>query len=420
MRPYLLAILRAGLALLLLFATGVILYTTVQNVRSAEALADQALQSTALALASSADSAFSLAGGSRPDREIRDILSDRVVAYAAIMARDGQVLFHSNPRLVGQRLPNDEIDGKWPSGRFLARRIVLGTGLPAYEFDYPLRRPDGDAALLTLVLHTSPVDTIVHAARRMWWTVGGMLALLWAAGIVSERVLTRQVRLQAELQRRRQLAWIGQMTAVLAHEIRNALGSIKGYAQWVEEKLQMPDPKKEGLRVVLQGVVRIESLVDDLLLFSREEVYRLETLDTSEEVREAVKTLPPSWRGTVELDLQAGRHAVADREKLGRALTNGVRNALQAMGDSGLLRLSVKTEGRWVAIRIQDSGPGIAPEDLPRLFTPFHTTKTDGTGLGLAYSRKVVEGMGGAVRLANRDTEPGAVLTIRLPRAGEA
>jgi signal transduction histidine kinase len=182
----------------------------------------------------------------------------------------------------------------------------------------------------------------------------------------------------------------------------------------------MPDPKKEGLRVVLQGVVRIESLVDDLLLFSREEVYRLETLDTSEEVREAVKTLPPSWRGTVELDLQTGGHAVADREKLGRALTNGVRNALQAMGDSGLLRLSVKTEGRWVAIRIQDSGPGIAPEDLPRLFTPFHTTKTGGTGLGLAYSRKVVEGMGGAVRLANRDTEPGAVLTIRLPRAGEA
>ncbi len=69
---------------------------------------------------------------------------------------------------------------------------------------------------------------------------------------------------------------------------------------------------------------------------------------------------------------------------------------------------------------IEDTGLGIPKEEVPRLFTPFHTTKTDGTGLGLAYSKKVMEGMGGRITLTNRQGGGGAILTLRLPRAGES
>ncbi|MEW6441400.1 MAG: ATP-binding protein [bacterium] len=419
MRPYLLIVVRVGLAVFLVFATVLILYMSLQSVRSAGSLADLALQNTALALASSAEGAL-IQGGGRSTEEVREIFSDRVVAYAAMTDRQGRVVFHTNPRLVGSLLPDDEDARRWPApGGFLARRIVLGTGLPAYQFRHDVGLPDGSTALLTLVLHTASVDRIVAGARRIWWTVGGVLLLLWGAGIASERIFTRQVRMQAELERRKQLALLGQMTAVLAHEIRNALGSIKGYAQWVDEKLEPADPKKAGLAVVLEGAGRIESLVQDLLLFSREEVYRVERVEPAPLVREAVGLLSRSWGGKVELDVDSGAPGLGDREKLSRVLANGIRNALQAMGETGELRISVRPEGSFLKIRIADSGPGIAPEEIPRLFTPFHTTKADGTGLGLAYSRKVMEGMGGTIDLANLPGRQGAVLTLGIRKAGE-
>jgi signal transduction histidine kinase len=109
---------------------------------------------------------------------------------------------------------------------------------------------------------------------------------------------------------------------------------------------------------------------------------------------------------------------LADPEKLRRILANGIRNAIQSMGEGGHLRIVARAEDRGVEIRIEDSGPGIPESELPLLFTPFHTTKADGTGLGLAYSKKTVEGMNGEIDLTNRRETAGAVLTILLPNAG--
>ena len=120
----------------------------------------------------------------------------------------------------------------------------------------------------------------------------------------------------------------------------------------------------------------------------------------------------------MELDLEPGLRVRADAEKLERVVINGVRNAVQAMGESGLLRLVLRRQGDRIAIRIEDTGDGIAPEALPKLFTPFYTTRATGTGLGLAYAKKVVEGMGGTIELKNREGAAGAVFTVLLPRAG--
>jgi two-component system sensor histidine kinase HydH len=414
MRSYLPNVLRISLALFLILSSGAILYTTAQNYRSAQSLGDQALESTALALSSSAESALR-AGGRRADAEIREIFSDRVVAYGLIADEKGQVLFHTNPRRIGSHLSAEETITQWPSKTAFGRRVILGTGLPAYEFNYLLHRPDGRAELLRLVLHTTPADRIVSQARRMWWVMGGGLILLWTVGVFLERIFTRHLRLQEELERRERLALIGQMTSVLAHEIRNALGSIKGYAQWVDEKLERPDPKKAGLAAVLRGTERIESLVQELLLFSRDETFKLERLDPVPLLNEAVQSAAFSWAGRVDLEKEAETFVKADKEKLGRVFLNGVQNALQAMGEEGTLRISVGRDGKWVQVVMEDSGPGIPEGEIPRLFTPFHTTKTDGTGLGLAYSKKVVEGMGGRISLVNRETGNGAALTVQLP-----
>jgi two-component system, NtrC family, sensor histidine kinase HydH len=417
MRPYFTTILRVLFLLLLVLFSAALLFATAEYTHSARDLALQAIESTALALSSSAESALRK-GGKKDGSEVRQILSDRVVAYALIARGDGKVLFHTNQRLVGSPLPGDEVSQLLQSKKASGRRITLGTGLPAYEFNYILYRPKGAPELLRLVLHTNPADRIVSRASRMWWAVGAVVLLLWATGFTLERVFARHLRLQAEMARKERLVLIGQMTAVLAHEIRNALGGIKGYTQWVHEKLTASDSAKEGLSMVLQGTDRIESLVNELLLFSRKETYQLKSFDLRGVIQEAIHSVNPTWRGDVTLEIEPEVRVIADKDKLLRVLVNGIQNAMHAMGSEGRLQIKGRKKGRWVGIRIEDTGPGIREEERSHLFTPFYTTKTDGTGLGLAYSLKVIEGMGGTIRLDNQE-EGGAVLSIRLPRAGE-
>ncbi len=277
MHPFRSTILRAALFLFLLLSSSAILYTTFQNTRSAQILADQAMESTAMALASTVEAELR-SGDNLTTQHVSRIFSDRVVAYALVSDKKGLILFHTNSGLIGTQLKETGLDQWLQTGKAYGHRITLRTGLPAFEFNYPLHLPEGRTELLRLVIHTYPADQIISRAQRMWWTVGLVLLILWAIGILFDRMFIRQLRLQKKLQTNEQLALIGQMTAVLTHEIRNALGSVKGYTQWIDEKMENSDPKKTGLSFVLKGIERIESLVRDLLIFSREENYHLESL----------------------------------------------------------------------------------------------------------------------------------------------
>ena len=132
---------------------------------------------------------------------------------------------------------------------------------------------------------------------------------------------------------------------------------------------------------------------------------------------EACASATAGWVGAVEFSLDAALTAWADREKLRGALVNGIRNALDAMGQTGVLTLRGEASRASVGLTVEDTGGGVAPDDLQKLFTPFFTTKTNGTGLGLAYSRKVLEGMGGSATLGNGAR--GAVFQLRLAKAKE-
>lgn len=403
---------RAGLFLLLLLFSGVMALTTLQNTRALHTLAQAALENTAFALSHAAEDALRTA---RDSDEVRQILSDRVVAYALIADSDGTILFHTNRDLVGQRLTTTQMGPRTPNDKPRGRRIVLGTGLPAYEYDYPLDTP-AHSQMLRLVLQTTSADTITSRAERLWWALGAILTLLWTLGILFERITMRYIRLNAGMERQRRLGLIGQMTAVLAHEIRNALGSVKGSVQLVDEKVPAADPVKPALALAIQGTQRIETLVSDLLQFSREETYHLEDLDLAELIRESLRHALSGWEGQALVEDLPPIRVLADREKLLRVLVNGLNNARESMHGTGTIQIAMARQGRWIVVRIADTGTGIRPEDLPRLFEPFFTTKTTGTGLGLAYAKKVVEGMHGEISLANRPDGPGALLQIRLPR----
>lgn len=407
-------------SLLLIFLTltsAAIIYTTAQNITAVRSLALQSLSATAFSLSSSVESLLREQRGTL-DRELREILADRVVAYGLIAGKDGVIQFHTNAGLIGNRIEESFLERWFMSEKTVGRMITLQTGQSAYEYNYIFLSPEGMPRLLRLVLHTVFADQIVSKAQQMWWAVGIILFLLWGLAVLVWNILLRYFRVQEDFQRRENVAMIGQMTGVLAHEIRNALAGVRGYTQWVEEKMEDSDPRKTGITMALQGTERIESLVSELLLFSREEQYCIDSVNPTELIKMAISSMPP-WGGNVEIHSESGVIVKADKEKLLRVLLNGVQNAFQAMGTEGSLHISLRKDGHWGYIEIDDTGSGIDESELPSLFTPFYTTKTNGTGLGLAYSKKVVEGMGGRISLSNRNDKPGAVLTIRLSIAEE-
>lgn len=400
---------------ILLVASAGILSATFFAGQAIRALALQSLQSTAHGISLAAEQVLREDEG----RVVRfeRLFSDRIVAYALIADASGVVLFHTNPDLRGTDLGDREALARPAPGAAAVRRALLGTGRPVFLYDRLLPQPEGPAALLRLALHTVETDRMSARAGTLWWSVGAVLALLWAGGLLVVLLSVRSESLRRAGERREALALIGQMTATLAHEIRNAIGSVKGYVQLAAEKTAADDPRASHLATALRGVARIERLVGDLLLFSREERFTIADVDPAPLLTAAASSVEP-WPGQVELDIEPGVRVRADAEKLERVIANGVRNALQAMDGTGLLRLTLRRRGGRVAILIEDTGGGIAPEALPKLFTPFYTTKTTGTGLGLAYAKRVVEGMGGSIGLENRESGPGAVLTVLLPQVG--
>jgi signal transduction histidine kinase len=418
---YIPGILRFSLLFLLLILSLAIIFTTNKNVQDVNTLAIQSLENTADGLSLAAEYELRSAG-EKDSSEIRKIFSDRIVAYALIARQDGTILFHTNPALKNTKLFSAQEMEKWisdgenTSGRITSSgRITLGTGMPAYEFNIILSGTGTSPEMLQLVLNTTEADNMIRQAGRMWWITGMLIGILWAAGILFDRFVTNRIKTQAVRENQKRMTLIGQMTASLAHEIRNALGSIKGYAQWLEEKATEGSPQKEALTTVVTGARRIEALVNELLLFSREEAYHDEPVTLEPLINEALAASAPGRSAGIEMNIPPGTSVRADREKLLRVIVNGIRNAMDAMVEDGSLRIYSYETSRWVSIYIEDTGEGITEKDHDRLFTPFYTTKTDGTGLGLAYAKKVVEGMGGTIKLTNRAGGVGAVLKIQLP-----
>ncbi len=403
-----------ALASLLIAVSAAIVFTTYQNVTTLKALATQSLESTGLALTMAAER--SMRSGATYD-QMEAIFSDRVVAYAFIADNKGNILFHTNRNLIGTSLAETIPAVPALPGKGLGYRFTLGTGTPAYRFVSAIEDGTGGQQTLHIVLQAADADRIVANASRMWWTVALLLAGLWATGFFFRRLLLRYLRLQREHEQQTRMALIGQMTAVVAHEIRNALGSVKGYAQWIGEKAFDAEAVVESAAVVVRGAERMESLVNELLLFSRDEVYNIAKVDVSSVVQETLPLATGTWPGKIELDADTSGTVQADPDRLRQVLINGVRNALEAMGSNGMLTVRIRGRKKTVEITIADTGPGIAEQDLPKIFTPFFTTKTNGTGLGLAYSRKAVRAMGGDILIYNLAPGPGACLAISLSKS---
>ncbi|HVP66985.1 MAG TPA: GAF domain-containing protein [Anaeromyxobacteraceae bacterium] len=228
-------------------------------------------------------------------------------------------------------------------------------------------------------------------------------------------------RTQKLLVLRERLAALGELSAVVAHEVRNPLAAIFNSLGSLQRMLRPEGDAKLLLEVIQEEADRLNRTVGDLLDFARpaEPDLRPESLERIVEDTLAVALSRDAAGIVVERDYSGLPAVPVDARHVRQAVLNLVMNAIQAMPRGGRLAVRSRVDGAFARIEIADTGPGIPAEKRPMIFQPFFTTKATGTGLGLAVVRRIAEGHGGTVEVVDAPSG-GATFVLRFPLAGLA
>jgi signal transduction histidine kinase len=262
-------------------------------------------------------------------------------------------------------------------------------------------------------------DREQHRRQQLEKTAAGLAESYQTLQQQSELI----IRIEEQLRSAERLSVLGELAAVLAHEIRNPLGSIRGTAEILKDDYQPGDKKYEFLEILLKESDRLNRVVEDFLRLSRPQPLSTKLCNISEELKSVVLLVQAEARDKglhVALKAEETLEIMGDRDKLHQAFLNIILNGIQATAAGETLTI----EARWVRqpkqeqseiqIVFRDTGSG-NPENLqPRIFEPFFTSKKDGTGLGLAITKKIIEAHKGRIEVA-ANSPRGAVFTIFIP-----
>jgi two-component system, NtrC family, sensor histidine kinase HydH len=342
---------------------------------------------------------------------VLDELLDQQVTYLAVLDR-GQVVAASGAPTAAEGGPVSGVGGiRWQQagGRV---RVVTGIG-------HPFRNRlagggHGGRSGLSFVVEflPGPASALVSRALATLIVSCFAAALLLAAAVFSWRRARESELLTSQLARDQELKSLGQMSAVLSHELRNPLTALKGHTQLLLEKLMPDHPGRPGAERVLSSALRLEAIANQILDFAKPG---------------AVSPVPDDPRAVAEAAVElAGEPRVRvipgqvsawpiDRLRMEQVLVNLIRNAAQAAPD-GPIDLGVGVTSGQLVFSVRDHGPGLPAGEEERIFEPFHGKNLKGTGLGLAICRQIVEAHGGRIEGVNHPSG-GALFRVMLPPA---
>jgi len=234
-------------------------------------------------------------------------------------------------------------------------------------------------------------------------------------------IAAKNARLYKEKLDSEKLASVGMMAATFAHEVRNPLTSLKTFAQLMPEKYNDEEFRDGFSKIVVGEIQKIDDLISDLLDFSAEKKSsRITEYDLVGIVDESIDYVKGKL-GLNGKDIRIKRDyasesvvMIGDVKQLRQLFTNLLTNGCQAMNGEGMLKIEIRPDGEHVDVSISDTGEGIHPDDIQKIFDPFVTHKETGTGLGLSISRKIVEEHEGKLHVESRLSE-GSTFTVTLP-----
>lgn len=236
------------------------------------------------------------------------------------------------------------------------------------------------------------------------------------------RDLTQVRQLQEEIRKADKMAAIGHLAAGVAHEVRNPLSSIKGYATYFGTQFPEGSENREAAKVMTAEVDRLNRVITELLEMSRPADIKPRETDVAALLDSSLRLVRQEAEGAgvvIGVDVSPGaRTATVDPDRLTQAMINLYVNAIQAMPGGGSLDVSARRNAGALLLRVRDTGPGLPEGAAGRIFDPYYTNKNTGTGLGLAIVHKIVEAHGGAVEV-ERTGPDGTTFAISLPLSTE-
>lgn len=236
--------------------------------------------------------------------------------------------------------------------------------------------------------------------------------------IIRQRALER-LKLEEKLNRAKHLSSLGEMTAGISHEIRNPLGIIKSSAELLKKKMSGFDAANKIPDIIIEESSRLNNIITDFLNYARPKSPSHADCRIADILEKNITYLKPQIeeKGYVIKTYIADAlpPLSADADMLHQAFLNILLNAMQAMPDGGEIQIEVNSTDHSVIIVFEDEGPGIAPENIDKIWNPFFTTKETGTGLGLGIVKNIIESHGGTIDIRNNTPLRGVSVRIELP-----
>jgi len=295
----------------------------------------------------------------------------------------------------------------------------IGSALPP-ALQAVLKRLEEEGPVVESEVSLSPQD----GATRSLAVTGAMLkdeAGRPAGSLLLFKDLTDLSILRRELERHRRLAAVGRLAAGVAHEIRNPLSSIKGFATYFRDRCAAVPEDDKIARIMIQEVERLNRVVSRMLDFARPVKVSRKPVDLRAFLGDSLKLVErQAQAGGIALRLDCPESVgtvLLDPDRISQVLLNLYLNAVEAMAEGGRLTVSAgwSEDRRAVNISVADTGAGIEAAHLPQVFDPFFTTKGSGTGLGLAIAHNIIEAHGGEIRVASRPGR-GTCMSLELPQ----
>jgi two-component system sensor histidine kinase HydH len=323
----------------------------------------------------------------------------------------GRVVSYNQPALKMLDIASDKIEGMALDGHldFEASGITDTLTHCRSNLDREILYQTGSQPPLPLSISVTPITDDNRTCR---------------GAVILMRDLSQIKALEAQMRQAEKLAAVGELAAGVAHEIRNPLSSIKGFAQFLQKNMAADAREREYSQVIIREVDRINAVVNDLLTLARPMTAKWARTDVAGLVEHAVRLVAPDAKANaisvetcIEPDIQP---VCADANQLTQALLNLLLNAIHAIGREGAITVGAESgkQDQWCLVWVEDDGPGIRENLIAKIFDPFFTTRETGIGLGLAIVHTIVENHGGRIDVASPPPEGnrGSRFTIRLPR----
>ena len=367
------------------------------------------------------------------------------VLWFAVTDENGKIIAHSDPRRVGESLyPASTLRELNIGSEERWRRLEQPE--PALEIYRQFRPLNGGGHHMRMMMRRESADLRNQAPQVIFIAfdtreldadhargLRNMVIMLCAAGVVMAATVLAQFwfcryqrsrkQLQEATARKEKLVALGHLAAGVAHEIRNPLSSIKGLAKYFAERTPADGEAHQLALVMAREADRLNRVVSELLELVRPAHLKYQSVDLNEVITHSLQLVSQDAASrAISLTFTAQPalcRIQADPDRLKQVLLNLYLNAVHAIGREGVITVAVREcgDGR-VKVSVADSGKGMTAEQLQAIFTPYFSTKADGTGLGLAVVQNIVEQHGGTIHAESAPGE-GALFTLYLPVNGQ-